>query len=757
MERIHNDTPLCRWRAALLPAVVCAACASFIVAVHANVATYVCGNDPMLYIRAARTLLHPSRHGVEAVRHSLTFVAPGYPLFLAAAMRVFGELSPYWINAGVWIVTVPVLWRVLRRLMGSDRAAAFSLLATLWILFGGHPLHAPFLLYPFRETPRFFLVILSYALLAGGRESGRMRIRLVLASSVSLLAACAIREPSALVLPGLLAGLGGLSDSWRVRIRTWLWFMGPWLVAGVAAWTLLSLFSVHNFSQFSVMRYLGNHHVAIERAGRMMHWFPQRAGGWVGVALIAAGIVRAGWQSRILLAWFLLPSGLFFGFCAYMQMHDRYFLTALLFLVVFVGYGLDGVVRGSERALRYAGLREPRLRAAGFVLTGCVAVVLVAGLVRTPGKQSVWGPKVRAAEVREWQALVAGLEPSSDGHVRIAVEQRARYLEDMLLSYTDVEVLDPKEIADWPRDWEPAHYFRSLNRRALWATPQWLMYVKVYAHRLIEHRLDLIPVGDGEDPTPAIGAGRYARYRISRWRPGRHAQSFGVVPGIDHTLWLDFGASEDAAGTMVQVLDATTGEPWSRHETDAVGLLAVVLEGGLVRGTNAMLAVDAKSALPSQPMVVLSRGDDPAVFDLGRERRLSTNGWFPDRSRGDTEPLCPVIGTTGDLSLWTPKALAAGPLRWHVTLRGDFAALGPGWKLLVASVDQPSVSCDVGGDRCELPLWIVPESAVSLRLVAPATVGGSRHMDLTAIHFLARRSAAEEDVGPAHADKDLVP
>jgi hypothetical protein len=469
------------------------------------------------------------------------------------------------------------------------------------------------------------------------------------------------------------------------------------------------------------------------------------------------GIVRAGWQSRILLAWFLLPSGLFFGFCAYMQMHDRYFLTALLFLAVFAGYGLDAAICGIEGASRRLGLREPWLRSARLVLTTCASVALAAGLVRTPGRLSVWGPTVRAAEVREWQALVAGLEPSADGRVRVAVEQRARYLEDVLLSYTDVDVLDPKELDRWPRDWAPAHYFRPLNRRAQWATPQWLMYLKVHAHRIIEHRLDLISVGGGEGATHSIGAGRYAQYRIAHWLPGRHEQRFDVVPGVDHTLWLDFGASDNAAPATVQVVDAITGETWSRHETGGAGLRAVFLAGAQVRGTNAILVVEAESALPSAPMVALSHGSEPAVFDLGRDRRLSTNLWFPQRDPGDTEPFCPVLRSARDLSVRTPKALAEGLLRWHVTLRGDFAQLGPGWKLLVASVDQPSVSCDVGGDRCEVPFPVGHETWVSLRLVAPATTDGPRDMDLTAIQFLARRPVADEDAEAAHAHKDHEP
>ena len=133
-----------------------------------------------------------------------------------------------------------------------------------------------------------------------------------------------------------------------------------------------------------------------------------------------------------------------------------------------------------------------------------------------------------AAEVRAWQALVSHLDPSPDGRVRIAVEQRARYLEDMLMSYTDAELLDPKQMEAWPAGWAPAHYFKPLNHKALWATPQWLMYLKVFADRILEHRADLLPVGepfrqsawDGakQQLLDTVSARRYAAARIVQSR-----------------------------------------------------------------------------------------------------------------------------------------------------------------------------------------------------------------------------------------------
>lgn len=717
---------------------------AFLWIVQWRVGTYVCGNDPMLYIRAARTLLRPDFYGAEAVRQALTFVAPGYPAFLAVAIKLFGPLSPYWINAVVLTAALPLMWFTFRRLMGSDRAAAFSLLAPLWIVFSGHPLHAPFLLYPFRETPRLFLVYLSYALLLAGRPSGRIRIFCLLASSLALLLACAIREPSALVLPGLLLGMVGLSSSWADRFKAWAWFLAPWLLAGIAAWVILSRFSVHDFSQFSVVRYLGNHQVAMERAGKMMAWFPERTGGWLGFFLIAIGVVRACWRNGLLLAWFLLPAYLFFAFCAYMQMHDRYFLTSMLFLAVFAGYGLEGLCVGVDRLFQSLAILEGWRRPASDVFAGCALLLLVVGLARTPGKLSVWGPAVRAAEVREWQALVAGLEPAADGRVRIATEQRTRYLEDMILSYTDAELLDPKRMDEWPPEVLPAYYFQPLNGKALWATPQWLMYLKVFAHRLIESRMDLVPINDAAASIRFIGAGQYAQYRVSAWRPGSHEQVLAVEPGNDQVLWLDFGAADPTMAKTIRVEDASTGEVWLERQAHGNGLLALALDGEAVMSSSARLRVSGVGPLPSQPFVAVASRGTAIRFDLGQDRRISANHWFPDRKADDDEIYCPAIESARALKLRFPNLVSDSSLEWKCILLGKWSQVASEWKLRISSDRHPERTYDYPDGSASIQLEGVPGELISLQWISGPSAGSVANAEVVAIEWRAMWPGAGE-------------
>lgn len=708
---------------------------AFLWIVQWRIVTYVCGNDPMLYIRAARTLLRPEFYGAEAVRHALTFVAPGYPVFLAAAIWLFGSLSPYWINAAVLTAALPLTWEVFRRLMGSDRAAAFALLGWLWIVFSGHPLHAPFLLYPFRETPRLFLVMAAYVLLLAGTKSDKPRGLVLMLSSFSLLLACAIREPSALVLPGLLLGAAGLADSWRKRGVVWGWLLAPWLLAGAGVLAALLYFKPLQFSQFSVVRYLGNHDVALARMGKMLPWFVERGGGWAGLLFIFLGVVRAGWKSRALLGLFLVPAALFFGFCAYMQMHDRYFLTALLFLVPFAGYGLDALCAGADKVFRSSGAFRGFDKPASDVFAGGLFLLLAIGLLRTSTSLSPWGPQVHASEVRQWQRLVSGLEPSADGRVRIAVEQRTRYLEDMVMSYTDAELLDPKEIEDWPSGWAPTHYFRPLNHKALWATPQWLMYLKLYAHRLMEYRLNEVPVDEASGAVHAIGAGRYALHRISDWRTGVHEQVVEVEPGVDQTFWLDWGAADPALAKEIRLADAASGEIWLQVQTNGNGLVAVFLAGEQVCSGRAKLTVSCAGPLPDRPVVAVARGGEGPVFDLGRERRMSANHWFPDRKPDDDEVYCPRISSERVLRLKLPPLISQPAAKWEVVCRGTWKGADSAWRLEASKEGENVAYIGQLAEAGAIKLEGQPGEVLSLRWVPIRESDRTFEADMTSVEW----------------------
>lgn len=684
---MHSSDIMARgpaYRPYLVPGLTLGLAAAFLVYAHHRVLTYVCGNDPMLYIRAARVLLRPGEYGHAELIHALTFVAPGYPALLAGAIAGFGDLAPYWVNLVLLLLALPLMWRVFRGLMGTERAAACSLLGWLLIVFRGHEINAACLLYPFRETAVWLLTCGAAALLLSAARRGWRGMRLAGGGLLSL-AACAFREPAVLILPGLALGLGVLAPAWRTRLRAWAWFLLPWVVAALAALVVVQRFRFAGTQQMGALRYLLDFGVARDRALVMAGWIPAQAG-WLGAALMALGAARALRRAPVLLAWFLLPAALYFVFYAFMQLHARYFLTSMMFAAALAGYGLDGLLAGLERLVVPPAWRVRVARAA----TGACLLAAAILLGRVAGRLQPWGPDVSADQVRQWQETVRALAPGAGGRVRIAVEQRCRYLEDLLRSYTDAELLDPKDRAGWPADWAPAHYFKPLNRAAEYAAPQWLMYLKVYAHRIMAHHANVTPE-EGDTLPPLLGEGRFQHYLVTPWQPGAYEQSFALQPGEDHVLWLDWGAADPGATKCITVADAGTGQAWFRRDVNGAGLQAILLPGDRITGVQGLLTVESTNPIPAQPLQFVTPAAQAAPFDLGTDRLLSLNGLFPDLGADTIEERTTRMSAGFPIAFAAPVLHADVPALWRVAFQHNNRNILPLYMLCLRAYAGPAI------------------------------------------------------------------
>lgn len=636
----------------------------FVLAVQWRVVTYVCGNDPMLYQRAARVILQPGLYGWVAWRQALTFVAPGYPLFLAFVIGVFGDLAPYWSNFVLLLLLLPLMWWVFWRLTGRPRAAALCVFCSWVIVFSGHPLHAPFILYPFRETFRLLLVYLSFGLLLQSFVRDRARFRWCLGGSLMLIAACLVREPTALLVPGVLLGLGVKSRCWRERVKQIVVFLAPWVLCGLVGFGILQFVELVEVSQFSVVGYLRNSAVALARAKQMAGWLPTRVGGWMGAGLIAIGLAGALWRAPVMLFWFCLPSITLFVFHAFMQMHDRYFLTSVLFMSVFAGLGVD-VIWSGFNGLAGRWIRRPewlrRARCLGYALVFSGMAVAAFLVVR---KVAPWGPEIRGRDVREWQVLVDSLTPSADGRIRFAVEQRCRYLEDLLMAYTDVDLLDPKQIDSWPEGWSPAYYFHPLNRAAEYATPQWLMYLQVYADKLLSDRLNLARLDIGP---MSIGSGHYQGFRVDPWRAGVSSQLIEGV-SLHDPIWLNWGRGQQEIRKQVAVVDGDSGQALAEVNTVGVGLQAVAIPSGIKSVSNVLVQVYSSAPVPSLPVVDVLEGQ---WFPLGSRRYLAVNLCWPEYAKTLGVQLeVPRIVSNQSVVFSSPELIGRDDMIWRVTLEG---------------------------------------------------------------------------------------
>jgi hypothetical protein len=717
-----------------------ASAALFLCRAHHEVMTYVCGNDPMLYMRAARVLLHPELYGREALIDALTFVAPGFPLLLAACMAVFGDLSAYWLNLVLLIVTAPVMWLLFFRIMRSPQAASISVLGWLMIVMSGHHLNVPYMMYPFRETSRLLCVLLCYLVLFHGARSAR-RWPLV-GGGALLVLACGIREPSVLILPGALLGLGLLKQGTAERLRACGWMLLPFGVSALVGLVVAMSMGIVGSAQMSAASYIFNHDVARERLLQMLPWFPVQAG-WIGLGLIALGIARSARRAPVMLAWFLLPALLFFVFYAYMQMHTRYFLTSMVFLAPFAGYGVDGLITFTLSRLP-GGVTRARAQLGSVIICFAIAGVSLANVTR---HLNPWGPEVSRAEVRAWQDRVCALTAGPDGRVRIALEQRCRYLEDVLLGYTDAELLNPKAIDQWGENggenWAPAHYFKPLDRGALYATPQWLEHLQVFAHRSIASRHNLLPVAPEDDATNiALGDGHFEQMEIRPWTIGPHAFAFAVPGAGDALLWLDLGVAKDAPPATV-TLFAQDGSVALEHDIAGSGFSLVHIPAGRFSSGTVRGRLAGKGPLPINPVVDCRAFGDALFLDMGPERPLAANRLFPSLKPRSVSLFPLRLTYIHDKEFLAPDIYADPSVRLYARFHCNAAQRQP-FAVVCTRDNAAPLLRDI---HPGVGTWNVPlpaEGTLRMRLMQAAWPGDDTPLTLNGVEIWAEKSNRSE-------------
>jgi hypothetical protein len=641
--------------------------ATFLALVQHSVLVYVCGNDPMLYINAARIILRPGLYGHADLIHALTFVAPGYSLILAAAIGLFGELSPYWVNLAFFIALLPLLGALLIRLMHTERATVFSIAGMLLIVFGSHYIHASWLLYPFREIPRLFFTFSAYLMLLKGTE-GKPSPGWLLGASGAFLFACTIREPTLFVLPGMVLATIAMARCWLEVWKALLWLAIPICIAFLllAAALLYIKIPLTDLSQFNVMRYLLNWGAFRVNSAKMLSWLPDYIG-WLGIALVIGGVLRAIRSARVMLALFLLPSILFFIFYSFMQAHIRYFLTSLFFISIFAGYGLDGLVVLAANLFRNKRGRNVFNHTATIVVGFSLAILLF----QTALSRQAWGPPVGAREVKQWKRTIENLTKAPNGRINIAVEQRCRYLEDIILSYTDANILDPKKIEEWTDDCYPAHYFRPLNRAALYSELQWLDHQKVYAHRIIADKMNLLPVANAHDRPHKLGGGEFEQYIVKPWQPGHHTQTFFVNTNTDQIVWLDWGSSDAESEKTITIGNAANGKIWLKHRISGNGLCAILLTGKQVDGEKCRLIVDSEKPVPARPVIDVTSASNGKTFDLKSRRILSVSHLFDGVSDTTIERYPFVLSCQETMKLTLPELFHTIPSGWQAEWKAE--------------------------------------------------------------------------------------
>jgi hypothetical protein len=150
--------------------------------------------------------------------------------------------------------------------------------------------------------------------------------------------------------------------------------------------------------------------------------------------------------------------------------------------------------------------------------------------------------------------------------------------------------------------------------------------LKIFAHRILEDRMDLLPAGSGPPAVRTIGRGRYEQKVLRPWTAGTHEQDFTAEPGRDKVVWLDWGATPGDAVRTVSLRGERAGStPWFTRAVGGGGLQAILLPGRTLDEDQALLSVASSAPAPARPVFQVVDASQPQSFTFDKDRRVSLN------------------------------------------------------------------------------------------------------------------------------------
>lgn len=632
---------------AAVPAAVVLVFAAFL-----KVLTYSTGQDPRIYIVLARRLVRSS-FDPETLSSISGFIVPGYPLVLAAVMKLFGPLAAYWVNP-VFLAGFFVFFTLLvRRCLGGGRSEMVIVLATMCVVLSGYPLNAHYLLYPFRGAPELFFMFLAMHLLERGvRSTAPGAWRWSLAAALALLAGGVLRETVVFVAAGMLAWMVA-RPAWgrpRTRRSDLLAFLLPLAAAAVAVLAVGlwrgELLNMQWRVWFNSL--LGRFpSKPVGRSLREMLVLLRSEFGWFLLPL-AVGLVRAVRRPAALFL-FALHALLFLVFYACFKPHPRYLLTVVVFLGPLAGWGIAAILDGLERIPRV-----PR------ALPYAAAVVLLAALnVHAVARLGLWGPRVTRCDVVALTRSVDALVPPGSP---LLVDKSCRYLVDVLTVFTDVEPVDPLTLGTNLVAQPPLVFAEPLDEACFYPDKH-----GVRAALWIRRHADLrTPEGAGPDVCEfSLGDGGYRCGAVVPWTCTQAVERVEFEPGRAALLWLDFGNA--GAGTRRDVeLGSAAGATLGRWRTDrSRGLQAFYVPASAVTSEEAEVRVASRTPFPSRVVAAVDAADDLSRFDLADGRRPSVDDWLEPPFEGVGRPsskYAALFVRGGTLRLPVPHGMRKQPL-----------------------------------------------------------------------------------------------
>jgi hypothetical protein len=638
--------------------------------VMAQIQTYVCGQDPYLYIYSARGLVQAG-FSLSQIAKVASYMAPGYPLLLAASIKVFGFFAPYWVNFFLTLGLLTLLVQLTRRIVGSRFNEDIFVISLLFLLLRGYGLNPHFLLYAFRGAPALFMMFLGMLLVW---ETGKRSCPswLAVAAGCALLVASSIREPAALAFVGPLLMLPCRKENRKQAMVSFLLILVPGLIAAgilgclIAAGVVEPNFQIRLwFSRFSgtgMTVFLGGLRANTARIyGFLLEslqlGFEHRVWRWCGPVLMLAGLWR---MRRNLAAWlyFILPGVTFFLFYACYKAHRRFFLTTLIFFAPVFAGGVEWVFSAIKR------FAVGRMRLSPRLVQTVLVLLLLVPLARTIHTMGPWGPDVSLSEAKELQRVI---KSASIPGGKVIIEQRCSILVDPLITLTDVQP-------------EAATKVRALlqtNGSAVFAKPvteacfsRSVRYKGAFAEEIVKHYADVIPILDGSDRplTWTVDEAVFSLTRVVPWSHTNVTKEIMLEPGKDAVIWLDLRSARKCSRKIV--VSAADGSLLASCILKKSGLRAIHVPGALVKDREAIVKVSGSEPMPYAVVHDVVSEGRAALFPVSSERSLSVGKWFqaPFLTGDATEKYAARFVDGGVLLLPTPQGNGHYTMRIHLDM-----------------------------------------------------------------------------------------
>ncbi len=692
-------------------------------------------SDPMAWLLFAQSF---------RARLATTNLPLGFPAYLWLALKATGPYYVFLANLPVLALLVTLISvltsHAARETETPSTTTSIGLLAVA-LLLGFDPNLLVYMTNPYRDPLSYVLLTGALTLLARyvALPNGR-RWHLAVSGLLTGLAYC-VREPSLLAV-GPMFLLGVLHER-KAGLAPLLRSAGAFAVGLLlgALPLLIQTFVIRR--QVSISPYVashdtllpGFHSVALpETLSKAASYFFIHAG-WLGIALLLAGVAFAAYRrNRTLLGLLLLSAlyALFYGF--YWMFSKRYYYVVALTAIPLAAYGAYAVLFCLGRLIRRPAWIEPAFRSLALLISLAAGFnLLAAGGARAP---------FRPPQARRFVETMQSAVPSN------ATLLCERPLADVIRTLAGLASISPSGLrAESPELVESIIASSLQENRPVFFMKTLALDKADPDEALIRRQFDLLPVA--EFPT--------AEYRLENFTWGNPVSLFRILP------WSRHQTEHSLAIESPSILRIQTGQLWD-DKTRTRAELSINGQSLTDRVQNGVhyiavfpctpqpvtVALTSDRPMPADLRPVLLPPDDPIELDFGLLSPHSHDaGLSPEFFREPAHNLfARRLNGRGTLILPLPWS---EPMTVFAEVFVRPADMDAGGSISIAAPTGASVTANLPANARYRGI-LLPIHHDGLQDSLPVGLSGSFDLDRICLHPARALTAREVDVGsPADA------